>query len=592
MPTIASIAYSASGANLPSPASGTITGPTGSVYVPVTVQGQTVFTYAATDSSNVVETDVTNDVTNNVDTVSTSTPTFTINIDLTPPTVACTPPAVAWSATDIVVPCTAADTGGSGLVGPSSFSVQTNVPAGTETNNAIIPAVTVHDVAGNVSLPQGPYAFEVDKKPPVISGPTVSPASPTFGQTVTANYSCTDGGSGVVQCGPSGSPTFPATASTGPLNSPADGSTGTHTFTVVAQDAVGNQSTPSSVTYTVSQAKPTLTWPSPAAITYGTPLSGTQLDATANVPGTFSYKPPATTLLAAGTQALSVTFTPTDTTDYTTATTTVSLTVNQAKPMLTWPSPSAITYGTALSGTQLDATANVSGTFSYNPASGAVLKAGTQTLSVTFTPTDTTDYTTATTTVSLTVNQAKPTITWPSPAAITYGTALSGTQLDATANVSGTFVYNPPAGTVLSPGNQVLSVTLTPTDSTDYTSAAAQVNLLVNQPQALISFKPPYVAFGTVTEGATPTITVTVSNPGAASLIIKSIALAGQNEDNDMFHITNNCTSPVAPGGKCSFNVTLTANETETFFFTILVTDNVIGSPQELPLTANIVGGK
>ena len=44
---------------------------------------------------------------------------------------------------------------------------------------------------------------------------------------------------------------------------------------------------------------------------------------------------------------------------------------------------------------------------------------------VTLTPTDTTDYTNATATVSINVNQATPTITWATPADITYGTALT-----------------------------------------------------------------------------------------------------------------------------------------------------------------------
>jgi hypothetical protein len=38
-----------------------------------------------------------------------------------------------------------------------------------------------------------------------------------------------------------------------------------------------------------TQTVPTINWPTPGAITYGTALSSTQLDATANVPGTFSY---------------------------------------------------------------------------------------------------------------------------------------------------------------------------------------------------------------------------------------------------------------------------------------------------------------
>ena len=49
-----------------------------------------------------------------------------------------------------------------------------------------------------------------------------------------------------------------------------------------------------------------------------------------------------------------------------------------------------------------------------------------------------------------------PTITWPAPAAITYGTALSSTQLNATANLAGTFAYTPTAGTVLTAGSHTL----------------------------------------------------------------------------------------------------------------------------------------
>ena len=74
-----------------------------------------------------------------------------------------------------------------------------------------------------------------------------------------------------------------------------------------------------------------------------------------------------------------------------------------------------------MSSTQLNATANVAGTFAYTPAAGTVLKAGTQTLSAVFTPTDTTTYSAATATVQLTVNQVTPVITWPALAAIRKG---------------------------------------------------------------------------------------------------------------------------------------------------------------------------
>jgi sugar lactone lactonase YvrE len=58
-----------------------------------------------------------------------------------------------------------------------------------------------------------------------------------------------------------------------------------------------------------------------------------------------------------------------------------------------------------------------------------------------------------------------PVITWATPSSIIYGTALSAAQLNATAIVTGTFVYNPAAGTVLNAGAQTLSVAFTPTDT-------------------------------------------------------------------------------------------------------------------------------
>lgn len=153
-------------------------------------------------------------------------------------------------------------------------------------------------------------------------------------------------------------------------------------------------------------------------------------------------------------------------------------------PLISWSAPASIVYGTPLSAGQLNATANVQGTFVYSPAAGTVLTAGTQTLTVTFTPTDATDYVAATATVQLVVTQATPTITWAAPAAIVYKTPLGAAQYNATASAPGTFVYTPVAGTVMSAGTQTLSVTLLPTDSTDYMTATQTVQLTVN-PAAL-----------------------------------------------------------------------------------------------------------
>jgi sugar lactone lactonase YvrE len=74
-----------------------------------------------------------------------------------------------------------------------------------------------------------------------------------------------------------------------------------------------------------------------------------------------------------------------------------------------------------------------------------------------------------------------PVITWPAPGDITYGTLLGAAQLDAVADVPGTFIYNPPAGTRLHGGQaQILSAVFTPNDTVDYTSAVATVHINVN----------------------------------------------------------------------------------------------------------------
>ena len=76
-----------------------------------------------------------------------------------------------------------------------------------------------------------------------------------------------------------------------------------------------------------------------------------------------------------------------------------------------------------MSATQLNASSGgVAGTFAYTPAAGTILAAGSQTLSVTFTPTDLVDYTVQTATVTLLVNKAALTVT-PNPASRLYGVA-------------------------------------------------------------------------------------------------------------------------------------------------------------------------
>lgn len=271
---------------------------------------------------------------------------------------------------------------------------------------------------------------------------------------------------------------------------------GSHTLTVTFNptDSADLNPATASVTIQVSQATPALTWASPAPIVYGTALGAAQLDATASVAGTFAYSPTAGALLGAGPHTLSVTFTPADTVDYAMATANTTQTVEQATPVLSWPTPAPISYGTLLGATQLDATASVPGNFQYLPAAGAILPAGAQTLSATFTPADSVDYAVASTSVVLNVSQATPIINWTPAGTIAVGMTLTSAQLDATANVGGTFVYSPAAvSTVDSPGPLSLSVIFTPTDQADYAIVEAGATLMV-------------LPFGVVTWGDSLTI--------------------------------------------------------------------------------------
>jgi hypothetical protein len=101
----------------------------------------------------------------------------------------------------------------------------------------------------------------------------------------------------------------------------------------------------------------------------------------------------------------------------TTNSTSLTISVLELVPQLTWTNPANIVYGTALTASQLDATAKwngsaLSGIFNYTPPLGTILQSGSnQTLSVSFAPADTTDYTNATAAVTINVLKAPLSVT-------------------------------------------------------------------------------------------------------------------------------------------------------------------------------------
>lgn len=158
--------------------------------------------------------------------------------------------------------------------------------------------------------------------------------------------------------------------------------------------------------------------------------------------------------------------------------------------------------------------------------------------SYTLTVTDSLCSTASTTVNVLTTCKATPHVTWSDPAPIVYGTPLSATQLNAMADVPGTFTYTPPAGTILHAGpSQPLTADFSPADSANYNAVnGTTVHLTVNKRPTTIAIddvspatsaagQPVTVSFHLGNTFGTPGGTVTVSD-GTTSCTIAAAAQA------------------------------------------------------------------
>jgi DNA/RNA endonuclease G (NUC1) len=131
-------------------------------------------------------------------------------------------------------------------------------------------------------------------------------------------------------------------------------SAGTYLLSYVVSDAAGNASQALTRTVQVIKATPTISvWPTATAISSGLSLGSSSLSGgSSSVPGTFAFTSASTIPGATGVQG--VTFTPSDTVNYNTVTSSVSVTVNP-NPLASW----AATYG--LSGANAGSTADPDG---------------------------------------------------------------------------------------------------------------------------------------------------------------------------------------------------------------------------------------
>jgi hypothetical protein len=111
----------------------------------------------------------------------------------------------------------------------------------------------------------------------------------------------------------------------------------------------------------------------------------------------------------------------------------------------------------------------------YNGSSIPPVTAGSYAVSITCSA----NSLTSTATTTLTITKATPVISWSTPGAITSTTKLGASQLNAFSYIPGSFTYSASAGSSLPVGDDLITATFTPTDSTNYTTSTMTVTIHV-----------------------------------------------------------------------------------------------------------------
>ncbi len=340
------------------------------------------------------------------------------------------------------------------------------------------------------------------------------------------------------------------------------------TYAVTAANAAGTNS--ASATLTVGISSTVVTWATPSPIVYGTALSAVQLDATANVPGNLVYTPPVGTVLNAGNNLLTVVFTPTDTNTYQMATNTVNQVVTLAPLTVTannFTRPQGAT-NPVFTGSIVGIQNSDNITAAYNCSATSSSPTGTYPIAPSLVDPNnrTTNYSVSLVDGTLSVGTI---ITWPTPGAITYGTALSGAQLDATADVSGNFVYSPPVGAVFDVGTYQLKVVFTPNDMVNYQTASNTVSQVVS---------------------AAP-LTVTANNAtrvaGTTNPVFSGTIVGLQNGDSISATYSSTATSVSPPGTYPIVPTLVDPNNEQTNYSVTLVNGSLVISPAPPPISVN-----
>jgi hypothetical protein len=191
-------------------------------------------------------------------------------------------------------------------------------------------------------------------------------------------------------------------------------------------------------TLVIGKAAATVTLGNLAQAYTGSPLPAAATTSPAGLPVNLTYNGSATVPTAVGSYAVVATIN--DTNDQGTATGT--LVIGKAAATVTLGNLAPAYTGSSLSATATTSPAGLPVNLTYNGSATVPTVAGSYAVVATI---NDTNYQ-GTATGNLTIRQQKPSMQWAMPAPITYGTALTAAQLDATSSVAGSFTFNPSAG--------------------------------------------------------------------------------------------------------------------------------------------------
>jgi hypothetical protein len=176
------------------------------------------------------------------------------------------------------------------------------------------------------------------------------------------------------------------------------------------------------------------------------------------------------------------------------------------------------------------------------------------------------------------------------------GQALSLNKLAITGANPGDFAETDTCHvpTVLQPGNSCSalivfspsatgsrSAALTITSNASPATESAQLSGTGLAPAPAVTLVPGSLDFGTVTQGSSASLNVSVTNSGTAPLHITTVVLGGANA-NDYNSSSPTCNSAVAVNSACTIIVTFTPLASGLRSATVTITDDSPGSPQTI----------